>query len=153
MNPRTLSLHLLNSAAPPGSNAAVNHRTSPHRRALIAALLLSVALMQWLGLIHGVVHAVGPAGWHAPEHVRPLAESPMRASDAATIEQGALFGSHDDQAQCRLFDQLAQADLAWLAPPPLVEPPCSSDAKFALNSGRFAAPAASYLARGPPLRA
>ncbi len=112
-----------------------------------------MVLMQWLGLIHGVFHAAGPAGWYAPAQIRAVADRPALASDAITIEQGALFGSHDDQTQCRLFDQLAHADLAWRSPPPLVEPRDSADAHFALTDGRFAAQAASYLARGPPARA
>lgn len=144
---------MLDCAALSNSNKAVNHRTSLPRRALTAALLLSVLLVQWVGLIHGIVHAPGPSGWHAAVEARSAADRPPAAGDASRADANAPFGAHDDQSQCRLFDQLAHADLAWQVPPMLLEPSSGADLAPAPMGGHMAAQAAGYLARGPPLRA
>lgn len=128
-------------------------RRQPHRRALVAAVLLCVLLLQWLGTVHGIVHPVGGMGWPAAAHGAEHEGHATSGGDPTTAQQGAWFGAHDDESRCRLFDQLAHADLVWQLAPLLVEPPGGAEAPDAWTGGRFAPQAAGYLARGPPPRA
>ena len=101
-------------------------------------LALALVLAQSQGLLHGLVHA-GPA--HAAQ-----------TGDADTPWLLSLFADHDDDADCRLFDQCSHADglpaLHRLVLP-LFPPVRSCDAQ---------APVAPLLApalrraRGPPAK-
>ena len=112
------------------------------RAAFTVALLAAVLLLQWFGLVHRVAHAPGLDALHAVER-----------QGAHAQQQGvldALFGTHHSDADCHLFDQLAQAHpLAFASPPalpalpPLAAPPLH-------QSWQLAAQSAGYLARGPP---
>lgn len=119
----------------------------PHlRRALIAALLLMWAVTQTLGAIHRALSGHTAAPQH-DQRVAAVAAGP----DGSTLQ--ALFADHHDERDCRLFDQLAHADLAWGEPaasPTLAggDTPAATHA-----AGQIAAQSAGYLARGPPVRA
>lgn len=113
-------------------NCLPTTRAAPRGRwHVVAALLLAMVLLQTLGLVHQVLHAGGP---HAT---------------AGLVDRSGAF-SHSDESECRLFDQLAQGDLAWFAPPTAAPAPALRSFAPALSAGRLAAQAAGYLARGPP---
>jgi hypothetical protein len=103
---------------------------------LLAALLL---LLQALGLVHAVMHGPGHA-FHA-------------AAAAAHDASGDLFGAHDDEASCRLYDQLAHADAACGVPVLALRDTVQVCVDVILRSGRHAPQAAGFLARGPPFTA
>ncbi len=92
-------------------------------------------LLQALGLWHGVVHAHGHPG-HG-QHA----------------SSGAFSGHDEGDEQCRLYDQLAHADIAvgQAAAPAVLTQPGDEDA--AVPTGRLAPQAAGFLARGPPAQA
>ncbi len=83
--------------------------TSVRRVALpvLAALML---LMQALGLLHAVMHG---AGHRAGDGTAQATHQPVASAHAEGHE---LFGDHDDDAGCRLYDQLAHADAACGTP-------------------------------------
>ena len=100
---------------------------------LVAAALL---FGQMLGLVHSIAHA-------SPAHA-------ARAAPASGSAFDKLFADHGDASKCRLYDQLAHADLAFdststavLAMPHGIDAP-------RLPSCHIAAQAAGFLARGPP---
>lgn len=102
-----------------------------HRRWL-PLLLAALLLAQTLGLVHRVLHR--PAG----------------ATVASAADVRHDFGHDDGDPQCRLYDQLAQGDLAFgCATLPLV-PALPAGCVGALPAGRLAPQAAGFLARGPP---
>lgn len=118
-------------------------RLRPATRARLLPLLAAALLwLQALGLWHHVVHGgAGPGD-------RPVA--------SATVHDhhDRHFGDHEDgDAQCRLYDQLAHADLAFgeAGATPVLAPRGMSAA--AVPAGRLAPQAAGFLARGPPLTA
>ena len=111
---------------------------------LVAALLWA----QWLGLSHAIWHSPllrgtdAHAGWAA----QPPAKTRSIASDTAA---GLLL--HENDAQCRLFDQLAHSDaLNPVDPHWAVSPPPQSSLAFApsLVPKRLAL---AYSARAPPV--
>ncbi|MET0210602.1 MAG: hypothetical protein ABW220_16265 [Burkholderiaceae bacterium] len=108
--------------------------------ASLAALLLSA---QGFGLWHRTVH--GPAAAHA--HVGP--------SGATTSAQATPAFGHDagQTDQCRLFDQLALADLLLVATAMLpVAAPQDAAIEVAVATGARSTPA-PYDARAPPIEA
>jgi hypothetical protein len=107
---------------------------------LLAALML---LLQALGLVHAVMHGAGHGARHA-----------LHATSVASHDAPAdLFGDHDDDASCRLYDQLAHADAACGMPVFALCDTVQALADVALPSGRHAPQAAGFLARGPPFTA
>jgi len=102
--------------------------------ALPCVLLCAQAL--GLGLVHGIVHAGLPHGTVHEVHAHGL---------------HALFDSHGDADDCRLFDALGQQPGA--APCPAAVPPtlapCTS-LQRQLTSACAAREAALFDARGPP---
>lgn len=65
----------------------------------------------------------------------------------------SLFGAHQGEADCRLFDQLRHADAAGFVAD-LPAPVLHGEARPALRLlAHTMAPPGAYLARGPPLRA
>lgn len=119
---------------------------SPHlRRALITAVLLALVMTQTLGALHRALSG------HATAH--------QRAWSAATAENGgghflrALFAGHHDEHDCKVFDQLAQADLAGaVAPAAAAQVPVEVPPVAIHPAWHLAAQAAGFLARGPPPR-
>ena len=77
--------------------------TSLRRRARHPAwwlLLAALVLAPWKGLVHGVLHAHGPAGWQ-PDALRASPDTPQADSTGLLH----LLADHDDEATCRLMDQ------------------------------------------------
>lgn len=86
-------------------------------------LLVALVLAPWQGLVHGVLHAHGPAGWqsaappddpraavglaHTPDHP----DHPRKAAETGLLD---LFADHDDEATCRLIDQTSPPGAASL---------------------------------------
>lgn len=104
-------------------------RASTFLRRQLHLLLALVLLAQTLGLVHRVLHA--------------RADHPVAAASSA-------FGHDAGDLDCRLFDQLAHADIAFgIAALPIVQvqplPPAA-----VLPAGRLAPQASGFLARGPP---
>ena len=107
---------------------------------LLAAMLL---MLQALGLLHAVMHGTGHGAGHA-----------LHATSAASHDAaGDLFGDHDDDATCRLYDQLAHADIACGVPVLALPDTTQVCVDVILRSGRHAPQAAGFLARGPPFTA
>lgn len=111
-------------------------RLPPRHCALIVIVLAALALAQWLGITHRVVHA----------H-----EAEAQAHAQAVKENGleALFG-HDAGSACDLYDQLTHADALPGVPaavPPVVAP---RPAACMHRAWHLAAQATGFLARGPP---
>jgi hypothetical protein len=101
--------------------------------ALLAALLLAQSLGQWHRTVHGLAHQA-----HHAHHAHHAHES-------------HAFDDHEvGDAECRLLDQLAQADGLNPAPPAVeAAGTAPQPAVEALRSARLA-PAWRALARGPP---
>lgn len=112
------------------------------RRAALPLLAAAMLMLQALGLWHGVVHAQGHGGVvMAQDHHR-----------GDPVDDG--FAGHDDgDAQCRLYDQLAHADLVFAAAASFSCASAGGTLQAAVPAGRLAPQAAGFLARGPPLTA
>jgi hypothetical protein len=120
---------------------------------VIHLALASLLLVQSLGLLHRTVHTgLGTAMVSASASGSVSASTPQ-AHPHAPASFGTLFAGHKSDLDCRLFDQLAHADLA---PLPVLAVPCEFDsaaAVQALPAGHQPAPERSYRARGPPVLA
>lgn len=117
------------------------HRHSVRiRRIALPLLAVAMLMLQALGLWHGVVHPRGhelAAAVTVPDH------------DHADHADG--FGGHDDgDGQCRLYDQLAHADLVFGQAPAFACARIGNALPAAVPAGRLAPQAAGFLARGPP---
>jgi hypothetical protein len=117
--------------------------TSQHairlRAWVIHLTVASLLLAQSLGFLHRTVHAQAVSGAAA-----------ATVSQAASLGVASLFAAHALDTDCRLYDQLAHADLAAL---PTHALPCdfsSAPQQAELPCGRLPATARSYCARGPP---
>lgn len=113
------------------------------RRALIATLLLAWALTQTLGVVHRMLSG----------HAAPLQRT---AASTAGPDAGflhPLFAGHQDERDCKSFDQQAHADLAWGEAAACAVFPAGATLALDPPAGRFAADAALYRARGPPVPA
>lgn len=111
------------------------------RRVALPVLAALMLLLQALGLVHAVMHGGGHGAGQA---------SRVAAAHGA---QHDLFGDHDDDATCRLYDQLAHADAACGLPVLALCDNVQVCADVTLRSGRHAPQAAGFLARGPPFTA
>ena len=114
-------------------------------RAAVLVLLAAFVLAQALGWMHRALH--GDTG---PD--RPVAAAVHALDDAPGAAEGfleALFGSHADASDCRLFDAVAQPGCA---PSPLELAAVALPAAMLLAShGDFVARwSALFDARGPP---
>ncbi len=120
------------------------HRHSLRIRRIALPLLAAAMLMlQALGLWHGVVHP----GVHADTAV-------AQGHDHSDGHHAEGFGGHDDgDGQCRLYDQLAHADLVFGQAPAFACARVGNALPAAVPAGRLAPQAAGFLARGPPLAA
>jgi len=111
----------------------------PLRRWVVHLTVAGLLMAQWLGQVHRTVHL--PAGGHALAAATAL-HTPSAVAD--------LFDSHTLDTDCRLFDQLAHADLA---PLPVLALPCDFSTAHSLASvpcGHQPALERSYCARAPP---
>lgn len=115
------------------------------RQRLLPLLAAALLWLQALGLWHHVVHGAGVPG------DGPVAAAGVHHHDH---DHDHSFAGHDEgDPQCRLYDQLAHADLAVGsagAAPVLV---VCGEPTAATPAGRLAPQAAGFLARGPPLTA
>jgi hypothetical protein len=114
------------------------------RRVALPLLAAAMLMLQALGLWHSVVHANGLATVVHAHDVH--GEAGHHADDG--------FASHDDgDAQCRLYDQLAHADLMLGEAASFLCARADGVLQAAVPAGRLAPQAAGFLARGPPLTA
>lgn len=118
---------------------------SAAQRLAVLALLAAFVLAQALGWIHRGLHGDGPSPSPSPAAVAPH-EVPGAAKPGWF---DALFGSHADASDCRLFDVIASPALAsaHLVVLPAVLPPGPLAAGHA---GFVARRIALFDARGPP---
>ena len=109
------------------------------RCTLTAVLVLALLLAQGLGALHRIEHAQGPATQghegHA-QHTHHLLEE--------------LFSQHGDEQDCRLFDQLTQADAPGFAIPALSTQPPADVLVVVRDMPLRVRRNAHPLARGPP---
>ena len=116
-------------------------------RVRVAFLVFALLWAQWLGLSHAIWHS--PLLRGAETHVSLPDKPAAKSTPVLTVSAGSLL-SHDSEAQCRLFDQLAHSDalippaLNWVGLPPSVT--CQAHAPAAVQV-RFAL---AYSARAPP---
>lgn len=111
------------------------------RRWMLQWAVVSMLLVQSIGLLHGVAHRPLPAG-------SPLAVSLQQA--APEVQKVQAFGHDRDSLDCRLYDQLAHADLAQGAATAL---PCglgTAPQVAQAPAGHTPAFEQRYGARGPP---
>ena len=114
------------------------------RRGLLWLVLLALLAAQTLGLMHRVVHV---SQFQSEAEVASLHAHGDGSHDPSWTE--SLFGGHDGESACRLFDQLSQGGClpAIAALPPVIAP------LFFLQwfQGEAVARwAALFDARGPP---
>ena len=116
------------------------------RWALLATLALACIVAPTVGLVHGIVHHRALAADHVAHAAQPGATAPEAAPKGLLA---ALFGGHEDEGSCLLFDRVTHADAVSAAPlslPLLLSPGC-----LALAEGEFFARwSALFDARGPP---
>lgn len=115
---------------------------------LHATLALALVLAQALGLLHRTAHAP-----HAPHAVDHAATASLVVALPAVDEQAStsLFGHAAGQGDaCRLFDQLALADLLVHATPALPVFDAPRRAIDATGAPRAWAVTTAYRARAPP---
>lgn len=99
----------------------------------------SLLLAQSLGLLHRSVHQ--------PTHGKVFAAGTAHHAPSAVAD---LFADHTLDTDCRLYDQLAHADLA---PLPVLALPCSfstAPSSATLPCGHQPVPRRGYRARAPP---
>jgi hypothetical protein len=132
-------------------------RRTPLRGALAWLLMLAVLFGQGLGAVHSISHGAPGAGGHAGTHAHgqtdprhgPQATAPACDHGAATGLQG-LFDHAPDEPGCRLYDQLLQGGPLMPVSTVLALPARTRTLAPPSLGVRLAAPAAVYLARGPP---
>ena len=113
------------------------------RRRLLPLLAAALLWLQALGLWHHVVHGVGVHG-----------DGPVAAAGVHHHAGDHSFAGHDEgDPQCRLYDQLAHADLAAGSASPAPVAAVHGEPMTLTPAGRLAPQAAGFLARGPPLTA
>ena len=138
-------------------------RTHSSRRRLLRqrwwliGFVLSMFLSQMLGHVHAVKHGFHQAATvatvhaghrHDHEHEHEHSHS---HSHAGVDFLALLFSSHSSDADCRLYDQLADSHavpMFWATPLPIVLP---SVAVASFAGDALARWAALFDARGPPL--
>jgi hypothetical protein len=126
------------------------------RRASVgnAALVLALAMALWvastLGFMHRVVHTPGSRAV-ASSVASSNSVAPMPAIARVRSGVAALFGPHDKEDDCRLYDQLA-GGFAMLSVPTLALPIAMPMARFHFFLGEAIARwVALFDARGPPV--
>lgn len=122
------------------------------RQWLVAALLLCVLCAHALGFMHGIAHAfhADVTAQSAPANPAPMdAHGADAASESGWLE--ALFASHDDAGDCRLFDALGQQHGPVLCMPALSHAPVpSTHFERRLAGACVARWATLFDARAPP---
>ena len=121
----------------------------PRLTTLLALLLVAVLVMtQTMGLVHTITHGPSGSSLHSHDHDNEHAE--VEASDSSHV-LAALFSSHQDSSDCRLYDQASHDGglvTAIQSTLPVMPPPFT----VAIFQGEALARwAALFDARGPPL--
>ena len=146
------------------ARATQQQQRTPLRSALAWLLMLAVLFGQGLGAVHSISHgapgAVGERHAHAaPPQAQTQTQTQTQSqsqSQSLACEHGqgpglqALFGHAPDEPGCRLFDPLLQAGPLLPAPQVLAVPARTPTPPPPSIGVWLAAPAAAYLARGPP---
>lgn len=105
-----------------------------------------MVLAQTMGFVHGAAHVHPP---HAGQKQSGAIAADAVGSVAAALEQ--LFDDHDDEAQCRLYDQMSRGDCA-----PTADMADAASMQVAAAPADATVPSACgnclpARARGPPL--
>jgi hypothetical protein len=129
----------------------VSRLSSPRRRLLawLLAWLLAAVLVaaQALGFTHRVLHTAGLPGAPGASH---LSLGAVSAAEPAAREL-QLFDEHaPGSEQCRLLDQASHGDGLVSSAQASALAPSGAQRPAPAQCARAAAPAANYLARGPP---
>jgi hypothetical protein len=115
-------------------------------RCLLAFLAVAVVLSHLLGLMHRSLHGPHTELAHVAAHAQVNAATDCDASSWVAD----LFGTHDEESKCRLFDSLthggpqATSVAVFLAP-------ASPGLLLSLAGEALARWAALFEARGPPV--
>jgi hypothetical protein len=129
-------------------------------RLLSWVLGLAVLIAQALGLMHGVLHR---ADMPSTTHLQSPASAPADRSNQLwrfTETEGAsdvhdwiraLFSSHEDSSDCRLYDQASHGNVALTSVPAWLPSVMISSIIDLSRSDALARWAALFEARGPPL--
>lgn len=128
----------------PMTATSMPSRTAAHRLAVLA-LLAAFVLAQALGWIHRGLHGESGPSWRAAGTAHELSEP--GGAEGGIFE--ALFGSHADASDCRLFDVVAQPAMAS-AKPALAPLGPSTALLLASHAGFVVRWCALFDARGPP---
>lgn len=133
-------------------------RHHPQRRpgrGLVALLVFALLGLQALGQAHRALHgqrdvpAIGLAQAARLALAQVSAEAATTQDRAAQEDRGP-FG-HDRQTQeCRLYDQLLLADLAFAGPAVAHAPPAAGASEHLLAAAPAGATRFAYRARAPP---
>lgn len=116
---------------------------SSTRRWLLPLMAAALLWLQALGLWHQVVHG----------HAVHGGATQASASEHDSHDDHAFAGHDEGDPQCRLFDQLAHADIAFASASEAPGLAACSGPVAAPPAGRLAPQAAGFLARGPPVAA
>lgn len=124
-----------------------NRWSQPWAGVQMGLLVLVLLFNQTLGLLHGTVH--GPANGTVTSTV--TAVLPAMETGRADSFIGRLFGEHQAESDCRLFDQASHVD-AMPGVPVVVLPLVLQAFVFSVLAGLAVARwHALFQARGPPL--
>lgn len=137
---------------PPSSRHRPQRRPG---RGLVALLVFALLGLQALGQAHRALHgqrdvpAIGLAQAAGLALVQVSAEPATPQAPAAQEDRGP-FG-HDRQTQeCRLYDQLLLADLAFAGPAAAHAPPAAGASEPPLAAAPAGVARFAYRARAPP---
>lgn len=120
-------------------------------RVFFFGLALAVVLAQTLGLMHGVMHGnVHSLQVELAEQSELASGSDDHDHDHSDSWVERLFGSHGDESDCRVYDQLSHGDAAPATAGPTL-PLSLTPFVFSLLPGLAVARwHALFQARGPP---
>jgi hypothetical protein len=121
--------------------AATAGRGAAKRRPMLFALAALVALVQWLGVVHGVAHG----GGHSTTSIGSPTESTI-----STLAR-ALFASHDESTPaCPLYDHTTHGDALFAAGVPAGSEAIAEGARWHETALAWVSRPHGFLARAPP---
>jgi hypothetical protein len=121
-------------------------RLAARRFRFAVALAAALALVQTLGLLHGIAHG---GHFHDDAPAAALVDPSAGAPEPDLLQ--ALFSAHEDASDCVLFDCISHAEGACAgAEPLLAAAPAPAALAQAHPSWHVAAPAHGFQARAPP---
>ena len=145
---------------------SLRHHNPTARRSILLVAMVLLVLAQMLGQLHRVVHSplshaptsaiatvAGKAasGGHAGPNAAEFSDHTHSPEDAAATWLERLFADHD-RSGCEGDDRLTHDHVLWGEPAGLCMQAQSAPAPALAPARHFAAQAAGYLARGPPLQ-